>query len=524
MAELHTITKTTQSSDQSEVCHSSEIVTNQKADVRNEESTFSKAIRTMTLVCVWISMGTYMEINGPTLKDLVLRTGSSYEDVTGSVSGRSVGKFVGVVIGGLLTDKFGRYCDLFIAVSLTVAAVSVSVIPWIHITDALWVFYLFLGITIGIIDIAGQRIVLVSWKERAASPMHIVHLGYGVGGFIAPLIANPYLAVTEKLVPNATNISNSNFSMIAPLIANPYLAVTEKLVPNATNISNSNFSMISTTLIPTSTIIDVKSPSRIEYAYFIAAGIAVIISGVLYLYQCKTLRSLSHKNKGNVDRKLAKSRKWREMINPASCADGHLLFGSLILVALFLKYFVYTACDRMFSTFIRSYSIDQLEFSNDDASYLNTIYWIFYAVGRFVGFISARWISVKFLLVVESVCLVCVSVGLYTVGTFSQTGLWILTGMAGFFIGPIFPSGIAWGDLHIELTGLAITWVLLGSSFGGLAFLRFGGYAYDHLGDKAFPFMLMILSIAVLGADAMLTALSLAKNRLTKTKVDSSTK
>ncbi|XP_033763195.1 sodium-dependent glucose transporter 1B-like [Pecten maximus] len=486
MAELKTITQTVNPPDKDEVIQSKEAaITGKEKLTKDEETTFSKAIRTMVLVFVWISMGTYMEINGPTLKDLILRTGSSYEDVTGAVSGRSVGKFVGVVIGGLITDRFGRYCDLFIAVSLTLAAVSVAVVPWINNTDALWVFYLLLGITIGVIDIAGQRIVLVSWKEKSASPMHIIHLGYGVGGFIAPLLANPYLAVTETVGPNKTNSSILNISVI------------------------------STTSVPSTTTIDVISSSRIEYAYFFAAGIAALIASVLYLYQCKTSQRLNRDKEETVDRKLAKVRKWRDMINPASCADGNFCFGSLILVTLFLKYFVYTACDRMYSTFIRSYSIDQLDFSSDDASYLNTLYWIFYAVGRFVGFISTRWISVKILLVIESVCLVCVCVGLYTVGTYSQTALWVLTGMAGFFIGPIFPSGIAWGHLHIELTGLAITWVLLGSSFGGLAFLRFGGYAYDHLGDKAFVYMLLILSIVVLCVDVVLTILSLTKKCIT---------
>ncbi|XP_060072889.1 sodium-dependent glucose transporter 1B-like [Ylistrum balloti] len=488
MAELKNITGTINSDVQNDVMPSSDVKDTEQ-EMKNLESTCSKALRTVVLVCVWISMGTYMEINGPTLKDLILRTRSSYEDVTSAVSGRSVGKFVGVVIGGLITDRFGRYSDLFIALSLTVAAITVAIVPWINHTDVLWAFYLLLGITIGTIDIAGQRIVLVSWKEKAASPMHIVHLGYGVGGFVAPLIANPYLAVTETVGPNTTNSSISNTSMIP------------------------------TTTIPTTTTTSVISPSRIEYAYAIVAGIAVVVASVLYGYQCRTsLLSRKHETMKSDNQNLTRTRKWREMLNPASCAEGHFCFGFLILVALFLKYFVYTACDRMFSTFIRSYSIDHLNFNNDDASYLNTLYWIFYAVGRFVGFVSARWVSVKVLLMVESACLLGVSVGLYTIATYSQTALWVLTAMAGFFIGPIFPSGIAWGDLHIELTGLAITWVLLGSSFGGLAFLRFGGYAYDHLGNKAFVFMFMILTITVLCVDILLTVLSLAKKRITGRK------
>ncbi|OWF47686.1 sodium-dependent glucose transporter 1-like [Mizuhopecten yessoensis] len=130
MAELKTITPPGNLPARNKVSQSDErIAAENEKDENGEEATCSKVMRTMALVCVWIAMGTYMEINGPTLKDLVLRTGSSYEDITSAVSGRSVGKFVGVVIGGLLTDRFGRYCDLFLALSLTVAATAVAIVP-----------------------------------------------------------------------------------------------------------------------------------------------------------------------------------------------------------------------------------------------------------------------------------------------------------------------------------------------------------------------------------------------------------
>ena len=46
-----------------------------------------------------------MEIAGPTLKDFKFRLGVSYETLSSAVSGRSIGKFIGVVLGGFAVDK-----------------------------------------------------------------------------------------------------------------------------------------------------------------------------------------------------------------------------------------------------------------------------------------------------------------------------------------------------------------------------------------------------------------------------------
>ena len=94
-----------------------------------------------------------MEINGATLKDLVYKTGADYESVTGAVSGRSVGKFVGSLLGGILMDRLGRFSDLIIAVALLLAAGTVTSVPWVYDVTVLWVLYFTLGVLLGVTNI-----------------------------------------------------------------------------------------------------------------------------------------------------------------------------------------------------------------------------------------------------------------------------------------------------------------------------------------------------------------------------------
>ena len=73
--------------------------------------------------------GLYTEISGTTQKDLILITDSNYELVSRAISGRSAGYFIGSFLGGPLVDKFGRYCDLMIAICLDGAAVATIIAP-----------------------------------------------------------------------------------------------------------------------------------------------------------------------------------------------------------------------------------------------------------------------------------------------------------------------------------------------------------------------------------------------------------
>ena len=354
--------------------------------------------------------------------------------------------------------------------------------------------------TFSFFTIAGQRIVLTVWKDKAASPMHIVHLGYEVGGFIAPLIVNPFLAD----LPDA----DTEFTSESP--------------------STTARGDITTARFLNRTDSDVDVVSNIQYGYTIIGIITAVFALIFYLYQfrscCKTFcktdtnEDTDKKRQPENDRNntLLKKRSLLQMINPATCADGNLCFGLSILILLFVRYFFIVGLDREIGTFLRSFSIDQLHFSKDNASYINTVYWVAYAASRFTAFVVSHWVSVKVLMIVESIGLLATGIFLTIFALDNTLSLWILTGCSGFLLGPMFPTGIAWGDAHIEMTGLAITWVLLGSAVGGLAYLQLGGFAYDKYGPPSFVYVFLGTAGLVMFFDIVLTVLGLSKKKITR--------
>lgn len=338
---------------------------------------------------------------------------------------------------------------------------------------------------------AGQKLILLLWKEKAASPLHILHGGFGIGSFIIPLIANPFLAVPVRPVQrgNTSNVSmeatDSSFSFestIIPLGVYP-------------NVSNGSFDMEKDN--EGGRVLYLRE-SRIEFAYLISAVITLALSVVFYGYQIKGYKF----GQEDSDRLASQSKRssffkrCKRMVNPATCAKGKFLYGAEIFIVLFIYFFNITGGERILGKFIRAYSIEQLGFSVDDGSYINTAFWISFAVGRITGFITARYIPIRILILIETGGVFVCSVLLCIFAGNNATALWVLVQPLALFHAPCFPSGIGWGDFHVEMTGMAITFLLLGGSLGGVAYLKLTGYLFETYGPRAFLYHVLGYGIA----------------------------
>lgn len=449
-----------------------------------------KIVKTVFLVLVWVCLGLYLEITGPTLIDLKIRTGADYEEVAVAVSGRSVGYFIGSAIGGVLVDRFLSYCDLMIGICLTGGAIATVFVPWTPVVELLWFIIVLQGTFEGVINIAGQKLILLLWEKKAASPLHILHGGFGIGSFIIPLISNPFLAV--PMPPgNVTSVPNSTVDILTLPEQNSYnLTSSTSIIPVNKSFNFENEKKVNS-------IMYIKE-SRIEFPYLISGLLTLALSTVFYVYQAKGYKfTRTDQNKGcNGNRSTTFVKRCKTLINPATCARGRLLYGIEIFAVLFIYYFNILGGERILGKFIRAYSIEQLGFSVRDGSYINTTFWISFAIGRITGFFTARYIPIRILILIETGGVFVCSVLLCIFAGDNATALWVLVQPLALFHAPCFPSGIGWGDFHVEMTGLAITFVLLGGSIGGVAYLKLTGYLFETYGAHAFLYHVLGYGIA----------------------------
>ncbi|XP_060573638.1 sodium-dependent glucose transporter 1A-like [Ruditapes philippinarum] len=433
-----------------------------------QKTTCEKVVETVFLVATWLALGLYLEIFGPTLIDLKIKLNTGYEDIAVAVSGRSFGLFPGCVIGGYLVDKFGKYCHLMLAVCLDFAAIATAIIPWSQNVELLWFLCFVGGFMESVINIAGQRLILKLWQEKAATPMILLHSGYGFGSFIIPLYANPFLAVKQEgQINSAFQHSNST-----------YLTTPSELVLNTT-------------------LTKYAKGSRIEYTYAISAILVALHSLSFYVYQVRehryqvgktgTEEAQSPTLKKNID----PDRSFLQMINPGTCAGGRMWYGVQVFALLFICFANANGGERLLGGFIRSFSVDQLGFSNSDASFINTTFWISFAVGRISFSIAAKWITVRILVLIQTGGLTITSILLAIFAKDNSTSYWVLVQCLGLFEAPLWPTFVAWTDYHLELTGMGMMVILLGGSVGGIGHQSLIGYLYEHFGPQMFLYQLL---------------------------------
>ncbi len=135
---------------------------------------------------------------GPTLLDLRQAVKASAFQINTIFPSGSIGYLFGSIAGGIVYDRYDS--QLSIASFLTILAICEAVIPWNRSVISLAINNFLLGFGGGGIDTGGNVWLLHMWGKSSAPFMQMLHFSFGVGAFIAPLVAEPFLAPVSKNV------------------------------------------------------------------------------------------------------------------------------------------------------------------------------------------------------------------------------------------------------------------------------------------------------------------------------------
>ena len=315
------------------------------------------------------------------------------------------------------------------------------------------------------------------WKAKAPSPMHALHMGFGIGAVMAPLIANNFLAVLKfyddgNLPLNTTNNSTT-----------PYTVDIGGQIER----------------------FSIQEESRVEYAYITIGLVSAFISLPVFIYpfiKCFSKR-IKH---GYIDIEKGKPltfKTFTAMINPSTYTQGSTKFGIFAIVIILLFFTNLVGAEQLFGNFIRTYSVDQLHFPRNEASYLDTVFWASFTLGRFTGSLLSHWLSIRTLVIVDVTLNLCSITLLDIFSTDNKAMLWAFTAITGFMIAPIFPAFISFLDTHIEVGGVVLTLIVFATGFGHMLYIWITGVLYQNYGPRTLLYAMQasavfVFSIAVI--------------------------
>ena len=305
----------------------------------------------------------------------------------------------------------------------------------------------------------GQRILLEMWQSEVASPMHAIHMGFGVGAMVSPLISNRFLAVLHFYDDGDPELHNQTVNGTTPYTVD----VGGKV---------ERFSIL--------------KESRVEYAYITIGLLTITLSLPFFIYPI--FRCFSAKIRaGYEDMEKAKPISCKmlvDILNPLTYTHGSKALGIFIATTSFLFFMNIVGSEQMFGNFIRTFSVDQLHFPRNQASYLDTVFWAGFTLGRLTGSILSHWIPIKTLVMMD-VTLHLISVTLLDIfSANTKTALWIFTALTGFLISPLYPVFISFLNTQIEVSGVVITFVTFATGIGQFTYIWLAGALYENYGPR----------------------------------------
>jgi FHS family Na+ dependent glucose MFS transporter 1 len=133
-----------------------------------------------------LALGLATAALGPTLPGLAQQTQSDLRAVSVLFAAGSLGYLLGSVQGGRWYDR--RWGHRLLAAALLVVAVTLTLTPLMSSRWSLAVVLLVLGAAEGAVDVGGNTLLVWVHHERVGPWMNGLHLCFGIGAVLAPLI------------------------------------------------------------------------------------------------------------------------------------------------------------------------------------------------------------------------------------------------------------------------------------------------------------------------------------------------
>ncbi|XP_061182677.1 uncharacterized protein LOC133191035 [Saccostrea echinata] len=227
-------------------------------------------VKTVCLSFTFLTLGLCIAIPGPTLIDLKERINTDTTHMALIFTARSIGYLLGSLVGGFLFDHFDK--QLLLMVTLIVAALATSIIPWSLTLTVLTVMMSLQGCSMGVLDTGGNAFCVRIWGKRSPPYIQAMHFAFGVGAFIAPLLSQPFLSSSIQSVGklNPVNddsltkflIENTNHSRLGRDLNETFQQINAN---DILHLNTENISMTTTLVMTPAPAIPVpKKPTHID--------------------------------------------------------------------------------------------------------------------------------------------------------------------------------------------------------------------------------------------------------------------
>jgi fucose permease len=144
----------------------------------------------------FLIVGMAFGVLGPALTDLREQSGADIGEIGILFVGMSAGYLVGSFTGGWLFDRFNGHRVL--AGSLVLLGIGLALVPAVAELGALFATFVLIGFGGAICDVGCNTLLMWELGAGSGRAMNLLHLCFGIGALVAPLMVHIGLAVATR--------------------------------------------------------------------------------------------------------------------------------------------------------------------------------------------------------------------------------------------------------------------------------------------------------------------------------------
>lgn len=360
------------------------------------------------------------------------------------------------------------------------------------------------------------------WRDKSRPIFLSMHLLYTVGGFIAPLLSEPFLTPKSTVGPacHKNNTERSPISSSHQITSSAYLAeggpymnklntsddriVTSVLgesLPNLTADNNGqrnaeslhNKSLEGLEVFNYSSIIEPKGKtygyeepeSRIFITYLILSLYLLTVAISIFIL----MMYMRNINTGEYWKDNQPSR-------DPPCSGGTSLY-RLLATILFMVFNTHIGGqETLYTGLLFTYAVEHVGFSQTQGSLLVSIFFTAYAAGRFCSIFIGHWVQNALYVLLFN--LAGASIASFTLAYFTTTNitiLWVCTVIEGLSLSTMYTMGLLWAKDFLPITASFTSLYTIAFTCGMMIWPPLTSSLMKRLGPAWFAYMNVLLVI-----------------------------
>ncbi|XP_037571433.1 sodium-dependent glucose transporter 1C [Dermacentor silvarum] len=360
-------------------------------------------------------------------------------------------------------------------------ALAVTMIPLSGILALAHVTIFLCGLSVAALCTGANVWIIRMWTENSSPALQLFHFAFGIGGFVGPFIARPFLSNSDG--GNATTSNTTD---------NVYLTQNNIAYPpvNLVELGNSFAAQNGT------------GESRVYCAFGIAGALLFIPTVsmiVLYIIDNVDFKPSTPEGDSSAGAEEPRNTVW---------------FTRIVLAIMCLYIGTYVAFESTTSQMMASFAVkSKLHFSKSLASRVESVYFLSYAAGRLTACLVTIKVPPFWVLVSAHVILLPTAVTLALLGSNSSTVLWLSSALFGFGQGPIFASLVSWTAGLININNKMMALAAVTQSIGSMTAPVIVGQFLDNDPNVFLYVCLMTVALCVVSFATMYLYVRRARHR-----------